>query len=102
VTDVCSTGGRKGWIGRHLSQSSGTDEIPVWATISIFNTNTWARAGTIRPSTPFVTAVANKDGSMIYVMTGERSRVLAIDAVVGRELRAMPLDRAPSLALVAP
>lgn len=70
--------------------------------IRVFDTNTWARAGTIQTSTPFVTAVAANDGSMIYAMTGDLGTILAIDPVARRELRAMPLGRAPSLALIAP
>jgi hypothetical protein len=70
--------------------------------IRVFDTSSWARAGTIRTSTPFVTAVVARDGSMIDALTGERSKILAIDPVAQRELRAMPLGRAPSLALIAP
>jgi hypothetical protein len=70
--------------------------------IRVFDTNTWARVGTIRTSTPFLTAVAARDGSTIYAMTGERSRVLVIDSVAQREVRAMLLGRVPSLALLAP
>jgi hypothetical protein len=70
--------------------------------IRVFDTNTWARAGTIPTSTPFVTAVATTDGSMIYAMTGGYGTILAIDPTAQRELRAMPVGRAPSLALVAP
>lgn len=57
---------------------------------------------TISTGTPFVTAVATKDGSMIYAMTGEHGTILAIDPIAQRELRAMPVGRAPSLALIAP
>ena len=70
--------------------------------IRIFDTNTWARVSTIRTSTPFVSAVATKDGSMIYAMTGQHGTILAIDPVAQRQLRAMPVGRAPSLALIAP
>lgn len=70
--------------------------------IRVFDTGTWARVGTIRTSTPFVTAVVARDGSMIYALTGEHSQILAIDPAAQRELRAMPLGRAPSLALIAP
>jgi hypothetical protein len=70
--------------------------------IRVFDTSTWARVGTIRTSTPFVTAVTTRDGSVIYALTGEHSTILAIDPVGQRELRAMPLGRAPSLALIAP
>ncbi|HEY2907313.1 MAG TPA: hypothetical protein VGJ29_15530 [Vicinamibacterales bacterium] len=49
-----------------------------------------------------MTAVATKDGSMIYAMTGEHGTILAIDPIAQRELRAMPVGRAPSLALIAP
>ena len=72
------------------------------ARIRVFDTGTWARVGTIRTSTPFVTAVVARDGSMIYALTGEHSQILAIDPAAPRELRAMPLGRAPSLALIAP
>lgn len=70
--------------------------------IRVFDTNTWARVGTIRTSTPFVSAVATRDGSVIYALTGERGKVLAIDPVARRELRATPVGRAPSFALIAP
>jgi len=70
--------------------------------IRVFDTNTWARLGTIRTSAPFRTSVATADGSVIYALTADRAGVLAIDAVAQRELRAMPLGRAPSLALIAP
>jgi hypothetical protein len=70
--------------------------------IRVFDTNTWAGTGTISTSTPFVTAVATKDGSMIHAMTGEHGTILAIDPIAQRELRAMPVGRAPSLALIAP
>ena len=70
--------------------------------IRAFDTNTWVRVGTIPTSAPFLTAVATRNGSMIYAMTGERGQVLAIDPVARRELRAMPVGRAPSLALIAP
>jgi len=70
--------------------------------IRVFDTNTWARLGTIRTSAPFRTSVATPDGSVIYALTADRAGVLAIDAVAQRELRAMPLGRAPSLALIAP
>jgi hypothetical protein len=49
-----------------------------------------------------MTAVATGDGSMIYALTGEDGKVLAIDTVAQRELRAMTLGRAPSVALIAP
>jgi hypothetical protein len=39
---------------------------------------------------------------MIYAMTGEHGTILAIDPAAQRELRAMPVGRAPSLALLAP
>jgi hypothetical protein len=70
--------------------------------IRVFDTNTWARVGTIRTSAPFVCAVATGDGSMIYALTGEDGRILAIDPAAQRELRPMPLGRAPSFALIAP
>jgi hypothetical protein len=70
--------------------------------IRIFDTTTWARVGTIRTSTPFVAAVATRDGAMIYAPTGENGKILAVDPVAQRELRAMPLGQAPSLALIAP
>jgi DNA-binding beta-propeller fold protein YncE len=70
--------------------------------IRVFDTNTWARVGTIRTSAPFVSAVATSDGSMIYALTGEDGKVLAIDPAAQRELRAMPVGRAPSFALIAP
>jgi DNA-binding beta-propeller fold protein YncE len=70
--------------------------------IRVFDTNTWARAGTIRTSTPFVSAVATKDGSMIYALTGEHGTILAVDPLAQRELRAMAVGHAPSLALIAP
>jgi hypothetical protein len=78
------------------------DGAGVAREIRAFDTSTWARVATIRTSTPFVTAVATKDGSVIYALTGERGKVLAIDPVAQRELRAMPVGRAPSLALIAP
>lgn len=70
--------------------------------IRVFDTTTWARVGTIRTSTRFVSAVATRDGSMIYALTGERGKVLAIDPVARRELRATEVGRAPSFALIAP
>jgi DNA-binding beta-propeller fold protein YncE len=70
--------------------------------IRVFDTNTWVRVGTIRTSRRFVTAVATRDGSVIYALTGDDGKVLAIDPVAQRELRAMPFGRAPSLALIAP
>lgn len=70
--------------------------------IRVFDTNTWVRIGTIPTSTPFLTAVATRDGAMIYAMTGEHGRILAIDPVALRELRAMAVGGAPSLALIAP
>jgi DNA-binding beta-propeller fold protein YncE len=70
--------------------------------IRVFDTNTWARVGTIRMSMPFVSAVATRDGSVIYALTGERGKVLAIDPAARRELRATTVGRAPSLALIAP
>ncbi len=70
--------------------------------IRVFDTNTWVRVGTIPTSAPFLSAVATRDGSMIYAMTGEHGQILAIDPVARRELRAMPVGRAPSLALIAP
>ena len=60
------------------------------------------RVGAIPTSAPFLSAVATRDGSMIYAMTGEHGQILAIDPVARRELRAMPVGRAPSLALIAP
>jgi hypothetical protein len=70
--------------------------------IRIFDMKTWVRVGTVRTSRPFMTAVATRDGAMIYASTGEDGKVLAIDTVAQRELPAMTLGRAPSLALIAP
>ena len=70
--------------------------------IRVFDTNTWARVGTIRTSTPFQTAIATKDGSVIYALTGKLGKILAIDPLAQREVRAMTLGRAPALALIAP
>jgi DNA-binding beta-propeller fold protein YncE len=70
--------------------------------IRVFDTNTWARISTIHTSTPFVAAVANKDGSTIYALTGKLGMLLAIDPTTRREPRTMPVGRAPSLALIAP
>jgi hypothetical protein len=39
---------------------------------------------------------------MIYALTGEHGKVLAIDPAAQRELRAMPVGRSPSFALIAP
>jgi hypothetical protein len=70
--------------------------------IRIFDMKTWVRVGTVRTSRPFMTAVATRDGAMIYASTGEDGKILAIDTVAQRELRAMTLGRAPSVALIAP
>jgi hypothetical protein len=70
--------------------------------IRVFDSSTWTRIATMRTSTPFVSAVATKNGSMIYALTGERGKVLAIDPVAQRELRVMPVGRAASFALIAP
>jgi hypothetical protein len=70
--------------------------------IRVFDTTTWTSVGTIRTSTPFVSAVATRDGSVIYALTGEHGKILAIDPLTQHELRAMPVGHAPSLALIAP
>jgi hypothetical protein len=70
--------------------------------IRVFDTSAWTRVAAIRTSMPFVSAVATRDGAMIYALTGEHGKVLAIDPVAQRELRAMPVGRLPSFALIAP
>ena len=75
--------------------------------VRVFDTHTWARVGTITTSLPFVTAVATRDGSLTYALTGyarrgEDGKVLVIDPTRQRELSAMALGREPSLALIAP
>jgi DNA-binding beta-propeller fold protein YncE len=87
----------------HLFVAAGAYEGSGGATeIRVFDTNTWARLSTIHTSMPFVAAVANKDGSTIYALTGKLGTILAIDPAARREPRAMPVGRAPSLALIAP
>ena len=70
--------------------------------IRVFDTNTWARVATIRTRSPFRTAVAARDGSLIYALTAEGGTVLVIDPEAQRELRAVPVGRAPSASIVAP
>jgi DNA-binding beta-propeller fold protein YncE len=70
--------------------------------IRVVDTNTWMPVGTIRTSTPFRTAVATPDGSTVYALTAESGKVLIVDADALRELRAVPVGRAPSVALIAP
>lgn len=70
--------------------------------IRVFDSRTWQQVGSIHTSTRFWNAVASRDGSIIYALTADHGSILAIDNARARELRAMPLGRAPSLALVAP
>ena len=85
-----------------MSSTRRPPSLGSFWSIRVFDTTTWARVGTIRTNTPAVAAVATRDGSGIYALPGERGKVLAIDPVARRELRAMPVGRAPSLALIAP
>jgi DNA-binding beta-propeller fold protein YncE len=88
--------------GRFYEAVGPYDGLGVAREIRIFDTRTWSRTGTIRTSMPFLTAVATDDGARIYAMTGDEGTVLAIDPGTQRELRAMPLGRTPSFALIAP
>ncbi len=70
--------------------------------VRVFDTNAWTRVGTIRTTTPFRTAVATPDGSTVYALTGESGKILVLDLDALRELRAVRVGQAPSVALIAP
>lgn len=77
------------------------DHQGVAREIRVFDPNTWARVGTIRTSTPFLSAVTTRDGSVIYALRGagegprDRSGGAARAARDGRGARAVTrVDRA--------
>lgn len=68
----------------------------------VFDTRTWRRIGNIGTSVPFWSAVAGRDGKMLYAMAPQRHSVLVIDTTTMRETRTIKVGGAPALALVAP
>jgi hypothetical protein len=85
-----------GYGGKATSNMSTAQELRV------FDTTTWQQLGVYRPSVPFWSAVISKDGKIIYAIVPERHSVLVIDAVTGREKRAISVGKTPALALIAP
>jgi hypothetical protein len=85
-----------GYGGRATNNMSTAQELRV------FDTATWRQIGVHRPSVPFWSAVISKDGEIIYAIVPERHSVLVIDAVTGREKRAISVGKTPAVALIAP
>lgn len=77
------------------------DGTSVASGIQVLDPFTLQVRGTIMPSAPFWSIAAGKNG-IVYAAIPTQGRVLAIDSVSGKELRAILVGKTPALVLVAP
>jgi DNA-binding beta-propeller fold protein YncE len=81
---------------------AATNNMSTAQELRVFDTATWQQLRGFRASIPFWSAVISKDGKTIYALVPEGHGVLVIDAVTGREKRAISVGKTPALALIAP
>jgi hypothetical protein len=68
----------------------------------VIDTTAWKEMGRIRTSSSFWSAVASRDGTVIYAPAPRDHSVLVIDAAARQEKHALRVGQTPALALVAP
>jgi hypothetical protein len=68
----------------------------------VIDTTAWKALRRIRTSTSFWSAVASRDGAMIYAPAPRDHSVLVIDTAARQEKHALRVGQTPALALVAP
>jgi hypothetical protein len=78
------------------------DGLATAVELRIFDATTWQQLGHIQTSVPFWSAVASKEGRLIYALVPEQHCVLIIDTTTLNETRAISVGRTPALSLVAP
>jgi len=69
---------------------------------SVYDTNTWAKVGTIRLKMLFWNAVVSSDGNSLYATVPQKHSVLVIDTARRHQTGVLKVGGAPALVLVAP
>jgi len=70
--------------------------------IRVYDTNTWAKVGTVRTKMLFWNAVVSTDGKWLYATAPQRHGILVIDTTKRRQTGWLKVGGAPALLLVAP
>jgi hypothetical protein len=87
----------------YAGSGGGTpDNLSSAKELEVFDTATSKQVGRIETSVPFWSATASRDRKWIYALAPATHRILTIDAVELREVRAAEVGGRPSLAIVAP
>jgi hypothetical protein len=70
--------------------------------IRVYDTNSWAKVGTIRTKMLFWTAVVSTDGKWLYATSPQKHSILVVDTEKGKQTGLLKVGGAPALVLVAP
>jgi len=68
----------------------------------VYDTNTWAKVGTIRTKMLFWNAVLSTDGNTLYATAPHKHGILVIDTAKRHQTGVLKVGGAPALVLVAP